>query len=90
MKVTVLSNQTLTDIAIQVYGNAQGVMVLALENGLSVTDELMPGQVLVCSADRVMDKGIVRYYGVNGIRPATVYAGDSAGVFDRSFDSTFG
>lgn len=90
MKVTVLSNQTLTDIAIQVYGNAQGVMVLALENGLGVTDELAPGQVLRYATQRVMDKGIVRHYGVNGICPATVYGGDRAGVFDRSFDSTFG
>lgn len=90
MKVTVLSNQTLADIAIQVYGNAQGVFALAQENGMNVTEELVPGQTLSYSAEKVMEKGIVRHYGANGICPATVSVGDGTGIFDRSFDSTFG
>lgn len=88
MKVKVLSGQSLTDIAIQVYGNAQGVFMLAQENGLSVTDELEPGQILSYSSDGVIDKGIVRHYAVKGIFPATVVVVDS-GVFDDSFDLTF-
>lgn len=88
MKIKVLSGQSLTDIAIQVYGNAQGVFMLAQENGLSVTDELEPGQILSYSSDRVIDKGIVHYYAVKGVFPATVVVVDS-GVFDESFDLTF-
>lgn len=90
MKVKVLSGQSLSDIAIQVYGNVQRVMELALENGVSVTDELESGQLLSYSAERVMDKGIARYYEVRRIRPATMYVGgDTMGIFDGSFDITF-
>ena len=46
MKVTVMQGQSLVDIAMQVYGSAEGVFTLAKENGLSVTDEVSPGQVL--------------------------------------------
>ena len=46
MKVTVLQNQTLSDIALQVYGSLEGVFTLAADNDLSVTDELKAGQVL--------------------------------------------
>lgn len=90
MKVTVLSNQTLTDIAIQVYGSAEGVFLLAQENGISVTDELTPGQLLVYSAHLPIDKKIVQYYTVGGICPATS-AGEllGEGIFDETFDLTF-
>lgn len=90
MKVRVLSNQTLTDIAIQVYGSAEGVFFLAQENGLSVTDDLTPGQLLVLSPNPLADKKIVQYYADNGICPATS-AGEISdnGIFDKTFDSTF-
>ena len=88
MKIKVLSGQSLADIAIQVYGNAQGVFMLAQENGLGVTDELEPGQILSYSPDGVIDKGIVHHYVVKGIFPATAVVDDS-GVFDDSFDLTF-
>ena len=39
MKVTVMQGQSLVDIAMQVYGSAEGVFILAKENGLSVTDD---------------------------------------------------
>ena len=45
MEVTVLSGQTLADIAIQVYGSAEGVFILAVENGLDITTDLEPGQI---------------------------------------------
>ena len=89
MKVRVLSNQTLADIAIQVYGGVEGVFILAKDNGLNVTDELMPGQMLYYTATEVLDKGIAKHYGVNGICPATLHRVNGGGVFGKSFDSTF-
>lgn len=86
MKVTVLSNQTLADIALQVCGSLEGVFDLARENGLNVTDELRPGQVL--SYSNVIDKGVAKYYAVNGIAPATRHTKDRM-IFDGTFDSTF-
>ena len=58
MKVTVLSGQSLVDVAIQVYGSAQGVFVLAEENGLEVTDALEAGQVLEYRTDNIVSKNM--------------------------------
>lgn len=88
MKVKVLSGQSLTDIAIQIYGNVEGVFMLAQENGLSVTDELEPGQMLSYSPDKIINKKVVCHYAVNGIFPTTLFTGDWR-IFDSSFDFTF-
>lgn len=86
MKVTVLQNQTLSDIALQVYGSLEGVFVLATDNDLSVTDELKAGQVLGYQAEKVINKQIVQYYSDNNIHPATAFPCD---VDNRIFDNTF-
>lgn len=88
MKVTVLSGQTLTDIAMQVYGSAEGVFTLAIENGLDVTVDLQPGQKLTYQAENILERTIVNYYAMNGICPATAFV-DGEGLFDLSFDYTF-
>lgn len=46
MMVVVESGQTLMDLAIQIYGNANSIIDLAKDNGLSITDELTPGTTL--------------------------------------------
>lgn len=90
MKVTVLSNQTLTDVAIQVYGSVEGVFELARENGLQVTDRIEPGRVLEYQASKVINKQIVQYYAVQGISPATAFDKDlDSRIFDETFDLTF-
>jgi len=60
MKVTVMQGQSLVDIAMQVYGSAEGVFALAKENGLSVTDEVSPGQVLTYDPGNVVEKSVFR------------------------------
>lgn len=88
MKVTVLSGQSLVDIAIQVYGSAEGVFLLALENGLSVTDELEPGQTLIYSSDNVIRADVVQYLRAKRVTPATGEVIE-LGIFDNIFDLTF-
>lgn len=88
MEVTVLSGQTLTDIAIQVYGSAEGVFILAVENGLDVTADLEPGQILSFQPENIIDKSIVEYYSMNGIHPATAFI-ENWRIFDYTFDYTF-
>lgn len=90
MKVTVLSGQSLVDIAIQVYGSAEGVFLLAEENNLEVTAELKPGQILEYKTENVMNKSIAKYYSAKKIHPATAAPFDpEQGVWDDSFDLTF-
>ena len=70
MKVTVQHRQTLSDIAIQVYGDIRGLAVLMQANKVSATEELQPGTVLECP-ETVYDKYLQSYVRANNIKPAT-------------------
>lgn len=90
MKVIVLSNQSLADLAIQVYGSVEGIVLLARENGLEITDMPEAGRQLKVSSENIIDKRIVQYYAGMKVYPAT----DSSGlmgnrIFDETFDLTF-
>lgn len=74
MKVNVQQRQSLSDIALQVYGDISGVVAIARANGLSVTPELVVGQVLQCP-DVVYDNYLQNYVRKNGIKPATLFDG---------------
>lgn len=47
MSYIVKPNQSLIDIAIEVFGSLEKLPELALANGISITDELSVGQVLI-------------------------------------------
>ena len=70
MKVTVLGRQTLSDIALQVYGDIRGVSALAEANNISITDTLTPGTELECP-ETVYDKVLQDYVRKRDLRPAT-------------------
>lgn len=93
MEVIALNNQSLFDIALQVYGDATGAFMLAKENGLSITADLTPGQVLQYDPTNVINKQVVDYYRVNNIKPATAITEEPTpedrGIFDYTFDETF-
>ncbi len=86
MKYMILAGQSLADIALRVYGSADGAIVLAEENGLEVTDVLEPGRMLEYSPEKVVNKGIVQYYAAQNVRPSTALEGR---VFDDTFDLSF-
>lgn len=90
MKVTVVNNQCLADVAVQVYGSAEAVFTLANENNLSVTDLLIAGQQLDYSSDNIVNKRVVDYYKANNIHPVTAFDGDvDYRLFDNTFDLTY-
>lgn len=71
MTVVVLNNQSLIDIAIQCYGSAFSVYDLALANNLAVTDDVIPGTVLMLPSSEYLVKDIADYFSRNKIKPAT-------------------
>lgn len=90
MKVTVVNNQCLADVALQVYGSAEAVFTLANENNLSVTDLLIAGQQLDYSSENIVNKRVVDYYKANNICPVTGFDADiDYRLFDESFDLAF-
>jgi len=76
MVITALNNQSLFDIAIQVYGSVKYVFDLALANGLSITYVLEPGQHIEAPEINVESNDIQNYYMSNGIKPATAITAD--------------
>ncbi|MEQ3500592.1 hypothetical protein ABMY20_12615 [Tenacibaculum sp. SSH1-16] len=71
MLVTVLNNQSLFDLAVQLTGDAINALELARDNGLTPSDNLVPGVELKVPEELVKDEGILQYYKNNAIRPAT-------------------
>lgn len=88
MKVTVLQNQTLIDIALQVYGSVEGVYTLAVENGINVTDDIAEGDQLNYDIANIVNKNTVSYLKNNQIYPATGSSRDIR-IFDFTFDISF-
>ena len=91
MEITVLSGQSLIDIALMVTGSAEGAFLLALENDLSVTDELVPGTKLNFTGE-VINQRVVDYYRTNNIQPATAVIGwveERTRIFSKEFAIQF-
>lgn len=88
MKVTVLAGQSLADIALRVYGSAEGAVVLAKANRMGIADVPDPGRVLEVPEEVAGVKGIVEYYKRYGICPAT-NAGNESDIRLRVFTKQF-
>ncbi|WP_312313359.1 hypothetical protein [Empedobacter brevis] len=72
MQIKVLHNQTLLDVSIYLFGTAKGGFQLAEANGLSVTDDVVAGQIL--EIPNGMDFGerlTVEHYQLRDLKPAT-------------------
>lgn len=69
MKQTVLSSQSIFDLAVQELGSVEAAFELALLNDLSLTDNLTAGQMLELSDKQ--NRAVADYYAANGLKPAT-------------------
>ena len=87
MKVTVLMRQTLSDIALEIYGDISGLPGIARANNIAMTADLQVGQVLECP-DVVYDAYLQNYVRKYGIQPATEYDGNGE-IRQRIFTEQF-
>ena len=87
MKVIVLKRQTLSDIALQVYGDLSGLPGIARANDLAITADLEAGTELQCP-DVTYDAYLQNYVRKNGVKPATEYSGDGE-IRQRIFTNEF-
>jgi len=69
MEIVVDQGQSLFDVAVQHCGSTSAVFDIAVLNGLSITDKLLPGTTLLIPAP--VDSGLVQYVLINGFIPAT-------------------
>lgn len=71
MTIKVKHNQSLFDIAIQVYGTIEGIVEIAVANGLSITGELIQGQLLQIPDYSDTKIEVVKYFSERKLTPAT-------------------
>ena len=71
--IAIESNQNVLDACLQVYGTLEAMFDLALENNVSITDELEAGQIL---QHRQNNNIVANYYAGRNHRPATVWVND--------------
>ena len=74
--VTVIAHQSLLDIAVQEYGNAEAAFEIAVANNLDATDKLEPGMSLLIPELRMQNAElrnpeILKYYRARNLQPAT-------------------
>ena len=67
---TICEGQSILDIALEVYGDIEGVFTLIEENPeiTSVNAQLLPGQQVLIDSTREANEDVVRYYTEEGIR----------------------
>ncbi len=105
MKYSTLDRQSIFDIAIQKRGGVEAAFALALENDLSLTEDLTVGQAirlsspLSTSLTRRGERTVADFYTKKQLLPATGISGtwfdnisgneDGKRIFDNTFDLTF-
>ena len=70
MTTIILHNQSFLDLAIQHTGSVENAFVLALQNGKSLTDDLVAGEQLYLENTK-NNKDILSYYQSKKLQPAT-------------------
>ena len=90
MNVTVLSGQSVLDLAVQTSGDATSAISLAIANDMPITETLQPATVLTTVA--VANRDIANYYTNKNLQPATALSEFDCllwGIFDKTFDDIF-
>ena len=70
MTTIILHNQSFLDLAIQHTGSVENAFILALQNGKSLTDDLVAGEQLYLENTK-NNKDILSYYQSKKLQPAT-------------------
>ena len=92
MLIKALHNQTLLDVAILHCGTVEAVADIAVLNNISITGDLVPGQLIELPANDYGNQEVVKYFVANKIDPATDYTQEiesQAGIGTMIIGSTF-
>lgn len=89
MNKVALHNQSILDFVLHHTGSTQGVLEFCETNGLSPTEELIPGKIYSLDG-LISDQDILGYYTTNGFIPATSTTIDTDfGIGEMIIESTF-
>ncbi len=85
--MTVKDGQTLADVAVQECGTWEAAVEIALENGVSLTEDVAAGTSLQLPDGVKENRVVASYCKAHGVSPATVR--DESGVKLRIFGEEF-
>ena len=94
MRITVLHNQTFLDLAIQYTGLVENSFDIAVYNGFSITDSLLPGTEIEIPEEIEKDQDVIGYFSSRNLQPATAVTDQSIiqerrGIGWMRIESTF-
>lgn len=81
-QITVLNNQSLLDVAIRYFGTVEAVLAIAILNSISITQELVPEQVLELPNLDYGYQEIVTFFNVNKKQPATALTEENKAIIE--------
>ncbi|HEX8576684.1 MAG TPA: hypothetical protein VF677_10375 [Flavobacterium sp.] len=82
MPITVLINQTLLDVAVRYFGTVEAVLAIAILNNISITQDLVPGQILEIPNLDYGYQEIVTFFNVNKKQPATALTEENKAIIE--------
>jgi hypothetical protein len=93
MSITVAYGQTSLDIALQGMGDVERVFDVALLNGGSITQDLVPGTIVEIPAPALDKQKMVNLFSIPFNKPASdvitpIFAGIGYWYVDRDFKTT--
>lgn len=69
--IIALHNQTVLDVAIRHCGTVEAVADITILNNISITDDLVPGQLIELPSKDYGNQEVINYFSANKIDPAT-------------------
>lgn len=73
MRVQLLDNQRMIDIAMQELGDVERIFEIAIMNGSSITDDFAPGDVLEVPLYNSAQVGIISVLKATSLKPASAF-----------------
>ncbi|CAM2904552.1 hypothetical protein [Flavobacterium frigoris] len=80
--VIVLNSQSLLDIAIRYLGTVEAALDIAVLNKISITEDLVPGQILELPNVDYGYQEIVTFFNANKTQPATALSDDNKAIIE--------
>lgn len=83
-QITVLNNQSLFDVAIRYCGTVEAIAEIAILNNLSITDDLIPGQIVQIPLTDYGNQEVINYFSTNKVDPATALTEENTALIEEN------
>lgn len=89
-KIPIKHKQSVLDLSVQAFGSMDAFMDMAVENDISITENLTPGDELSLPEFSEKKTDIIAFYNKNQIKPSTALLDDSIVTFLEALNNGIG